>query len=345
MKNYFGPQKPVDDSSNLWRAIVAGTSIFVGLVILGVLYYNKIPGNLSTVSVAVKTLTSVANPEKASAGGDVTVAPPEIEKPKLPELMGEMINQDDFSAKAIIVKDKETGTILFAKNEYQKRPIASITKLMSALVVLEKNPDWDSTFVVIPDDIIDTHMYAGDTYTLDDLWYSALIASSNKAIYTLADAVGWPRAAFVERMNQKAQELGMVSTKFVEPTGLSADNVSTASDLSILLEEALRQEKVKKALLKPEYNLYSAERKKSHHMWNTNWLLLGWIPNEFAEIVGGKTGYIPESGYNFSVQLKNEAENVLNVIVLGAGVHEARFTEARDIANWTFANYKWPNNN
>lgn len=233
--------------------------------------------------------------------------------------------------------------VLYGKDAYTERPIASITKLMSALVLLERAPQWDETAVVIGEDALDSHMYAGDTFTLKELWNAALIGSSNKAIVTLARAAGWAEdAAFVERMNQKALEIGLSNTHFADPSGLLPENTSTASDVAILLEEALFQPAIGNSVLQNEYNLYSKERRKPHHMWNTNWLLLGWIPHQFADVLGGKTGYIPASGYNFSVSLSDAPGHTIDVVVLGAQSHEARFTEARDIATWVFENYQWP---
>ena len=339
--NIFGPEKPLSDY-NLWRAIVAAASIVIGTGVI--LVWGKLPqpSELVELSVVFETVQSLPR-VWGKTGGDVVIAPPvAVEPPQLPELIGTMLSAETFSAKSIIVKDDATGAVLYRQAEYEERPMASLTKLMSALVILEKAPRWSSSTQVVGDDIIDTHMYAGDTHTLDQLWHAALIGSSNKAIYTLADAVGWPRAAFVERMNEKARELGMANTVFVDPTGLDAGNVSTASDLAIIMQEAMRHERIRNALLTKEYSLYSTERGKEHHLWNTNWLLLGWIPSELREIRGGKTGYIPESGYNFVLQTADQAGHALTVVILGAATHEARFTEARDAAEWVWANYRWP---
>jgi D-alanyl-D-alanine carboxypeptidase (penicillin-binding protein 5/6) len=192
-------------------------------------------------------------------------------------------------------------------------------------------------------------MDAGYTYTLDELWQAALVGSSNKAVLTLANALEWPNSSaggseviFVERMNQKALELGMADTHFKDPTGLSEENIASASDIAILLNEALRQDKVRETLQIKEINLYSKERKKNHHIWNTDWLLLGWIPQAFPEFIGGKTGYISASGYNFAMQVGDGLGHKINVVILGAASHEARFTEAKQAAEWAFANYTWP---
>ena len=243
--------------------------------------------------------------------------------------------------KAMIVKDNKTGAVLYKKNEYTKRPIASISKLMSALVILEGYVDWEQKATVVPDDLIDSHMYAGDVYTIDELWRAALVASSNKAILTLADSIGWPREAFVERMNQKAMELGMIDTHFEEPTGLNNQNVSTASDLVLLLDEALKLEKIQNTVLMDEVTLYSEQRDTSATLRNTDWLLLNWIPHHLYNIRGGKTGFINASGYNFIMQVEDEKGHIIDVVILGTNVHEARFIEARDIAQAVFDNYEW----
>jgi len=156
----------------------------------------------------------------------------------------------------------------------------------------------------------------------------------------LIDAQGWARDAFVARMNEKAQELGMLDTSFDGPTGLSSANVGTASDIALLLREALSHEDIMHALTTKEYNLYSEKRKKKHHVWNTDWLLLGWVPHDLT-VVGGKTGYIIRSGYNVALELQDTHEHAIDVVVLGAKNNEARFSEARDVADWVFENYEW----
>lgn len=338
----FGPEKI--DYANTWRALTAIASLVIGGLLLLLFPHMQWPSEWSEVSVAaLDTVAQAVRLEKIRAGGDVLVPPPVIVKPpRLPKLAVELPPPDRFTAKSIMVKDHQTGVALYRKDEYASRSIASVTKLMSALVLLEKKPDWSATTTVVGEDSLDTHMYRGDTYTLDQLWHAAMVGSSNKAILTLAQALDWPVVAFVERMNQKAQELGMKDTAFVDPTGIEADNVSSASDLAMLLAEALKQERISSALLTKEYNLYSKERKKRHHLWSTNWLLLGWIQNDLAELRGGKTGYIPESGYNFVLQAADKNGHLIDLVVLGADSHEHRFTEARDLAELVFKSYQWP---
>ncbi|OGH60173.1 MAG: hypothetical protein A2725_04685 [Candidatus Magasanikbacteria bacterium RIFCSPHIGHO2_01_FULL_33_34] len=339
---FFGPEKPVDKIGFFWKFI--SVLLAVGAVFTVSFFTNKLEfsSELNEISLVMEKMTDLSDSESTLAGGDIVIEPVSIPNPEIPVLVGELLPQDSFGAKSIIVKDHKSGAILYSKNEYDKRSIASITKLMSALVLLEKNPDWNSEATVIGSDSMGTHMYAGDIYTLDELWYSALVGSSNKAILSLANALDWPVVAFVERMNQKARELGMTETTFVEPTGLDEGNKSSASDIVILLNNALENTKIVEALKTPEYNLYSKQREKSHHMWNTDWLLLGWVNNDFAEVLGGKTGYTNAAGYSFAVSIRNNDGRVVDVVVLGAEEHEDRFTESRDLANMVFENYQWP---
>lgn len=340
----FLPPQPVKNKSDKWRSIIAVAVIFLGL---GSFFaYQKIKFFASDWQEISKTFqdisASVVKDLSGKSGGDVTVEPPPQIQPRLPELHGEMFNAEKFSAQAIIVKDENTGAVLFKKNEYQKRPIASITKLMSALVILEKSINWSTSTKVTSDDVVDTHMYAGETYTLEELWNSALIGSSNKAIITLADVVGLPREAFIERMNDKAKELGMGDSVFVDPSGIAEGNIASASDVAILINEAMKSDKIRQTLLSKEFTVFSKEKKQKHHMWNTDWLLLGWVPNSFSKFNGGKTGYIGVSGYNFAMQVGDEQGHLINVVVLGSDTNESRFTEAKEIAEWVFKNYKWP---
>lgn len=329
--------------SDKWRNVLGAGVIAAAVLGIGL---HSLFGNVQTKLVRVTGET--ANAQAATTtdslpagGGDLAVSPAFPQPLLIPVLQGEMLSEGAFSADNILVKDAQSGSVLYHKNEYQPHAMASISKLMSALVFLETSPQWSATATVPTDDILDTHMYAGDTYTVQELWLAALVGSSNKAILALVDASAWSRTAFVERMNEKARELGMGDTFFVDPTGLSEENVSSASDILMLFREALAHDEIKNALRTAEHTVYSKERGKSHHMWNTNWLLLQWIPHTF-EIHGGKTGYIAASGYNFVTELSDKSGRTLDVVVLGADTHEARFTEARDVATWVFEHYQWP---
>ncbi|MBD3311645.1 MAG: hypothetical protein GF349_04095 [Candidatus Magasanikbacteria bacterium] len=331
------------DLANQWRNAAGLLLIFVTIFLFVFFNYSDLSLDLKKKLPTDSLLVAkVVETEEVSAGGDVLISPPKNVEPQLPEFIGESINPERFSSDSMIVKDSDTGFVFFRKNEYIQRPIASITKLMTAIVLLDQGLDWSATTTVIGADSLDTHVYKGDVYSIKELWQAGLVASSNKAILSLVNSLDLDEKVFIEKMNQKALELGMTDSYFTDPTGLNATNISTASDISILLDESLKYDEIKEALNKKELSLYSTKRNKNHHMWSTNWLLLGWVSSNFSGFTGGKTGYIPASGYNFTMQVFDEKGHTINVVVLGAVDHEARFIEARDIAQWTFSSYKWP---
>lgn len=339
--NFITP--PDQDPTAKWRNLFA-----IVVVVLGVgLTVGPIIGlDKPVVEASSKILPKIVPSYKPHnvVGGDINVEPPHMlpPPPPVPVLVGELPSSTAFSAKGIFVKDVASNKVLFSKNEYEERPLASITKLMTTLVLLERPMDWTTTTVAVGGDLADNHVFEGEEMTLESFWNAALIASSNRSIMTLVAASGWSEEQFVERMNQKAIELGMTGTHFFEPTGLDESNISTASDVALLLDEAVKTEKIAEAMLEKEYNLKMVGVKTPRHIWSTNWLLLGWVPQNSFTILGGKTGYIPAAGYNFAMKVKNDAGRELSVIILGADVHEERFTEARDVADSVYGAYEWP---
>lgn len=335
--------------SNAWRNIVFSSLLLVFLV-GGVFIFQQnsqksLAQEVTVIDVEDDGETREPVNFNQQGEGDVTVEPPEIIKPSLPELVAELPLPKDFTADRIIVKDVETGIVLYAKDAYKTWSLASMTKLMTAIVLQEKiqeiNVDMSKEIAVTSQDVMGTHMYAGDMYSRQELWEAMLIGSSNKAAITLVQDIYSSQPKFVSRMNEKAVELGMTDTVFFEPTGLDGRNVSTPSDVVLLLAEALDNKNIKDALQKDELNLYSNERSKKHHLWNTNWLLLGWIPSNI-EVVAGKTGFINLSQYNFTARFKSDNNRFVDVVIMGADLHEARFTEARDVALASIAAYDWP---
>jgi len=311
---------------------------------------------LFVASVSVKTGHSplLKFPEsnlrlEARAGGDAIIAPPQLPaskpKPTIPLAKDKTEFDGDLTAMAALIVDDRTGVILFSKNAGETRPLASITKLMSALVLMDLPIDWASSTEICQDDCDagSHHMEAGEKYALDDLLHVALIGSSNTAINALVRMSGVSLENFVLLMNRKARSLGLASAHFVEPTGLDENNVASAEDTVKILKEALKFNKILSIMKVGEYYAHPLNEDKAKRVWSTNWLLTNWVPSDFqsGEIVG-KTGFIVGSKYNFAVRLTNEDGRALRAVVLGSSSNEARFSEARDLAEWVFAHYLWP---
>lgn len=257
-------------------------------------------------------------------------------------------DSDEFSGSSTAVSavavDTKTRNILFSENPNEPRPLASITKLMTAMVLLDLPINWYSTIEIIGADVdTDHHVKIGEKFTLEDLWNAALVGSSNASVRALVRGTGLGNDEFVSRMNEKAKELKLFSARFVEPTGLSDKNMANAMDTAKLLIDALKFDKIYTAAQTGEYYLRPLGGGKPRRVWTTNWLLTNWIPNNFKmEDIAGKTGYIDNSGYNFAVSLNDEKKHGITVVILGAATNENRFSEARDLAQWVFGHYLWP---
>lgn len=249
----------------------------------------------------------------------------------------------NLSARVALVVDEKTGMVLYSKNPQEVRPLASLTKLMSAMIILELPRDWQAPVTVTNAESIcngDHHVEIGETFSASEMWNAALVGSANKAVGALARTTGITSEGFVSLMNKKATDLGFKSLSFVEPTGLDSLNQGDAEDIAKMLKEALRYPKIKEALSKSECYL-DLPKGKQRRVWSTDWLLTNWTNNNFKEVVG-KTGYISDSDYNFAVRLTDEKNHSVIVVVLGASTNEARFAEAKTLGEWAFKNFLWP---
>ena len=227
-----------------------------------------------------------------------------------------------------------SGTILYADNKDTIRPLASLTKLMTALVTLDHVTDRDSVMVVTEaDDAKSGRLYVrpGDHFRVRDLLSMSLVASANDATLALARASGLDRASFVRAMNEKAGALGLRYTAFSDPTGLDPRNVSTPAEVARLLAAALSQPVLEAELKRKEFRYATADGTRTGVVQSMNRL----FEKAAYEIIGGKTGYIEESGYNFATEARSVASGQeFLVVVMGAGSDEGRFAEAAGLLQW-----------
>jgi D-alanyl-D-alanine carboxypeptidase len=241
------------------------------------------------------------------------------------EIAAPILNQQkslDIQAKSafsVIVDDSQSGWhILYEQNQKQPLPIASLTKLMTALVVLE---NYDLTQqITISEKAVGQQEDAGqlkigEILTANDLLHIALIESSNDAAYALAEPIGVDN--FVNIMNLSAKNIGMRNTHFSNPTGLdSPENYSTAQDLAILTRYLLDRPLIWEILQKPEYKLYLSSGTIHHILKNTNLLLTG-DSSWKDKIYGGKTGYTLQANGCLVLVIKDNDKYLINII-LGA---------------------------
>jgi D-alanyl-D-alanine endopeptidase (penicillin-binding protein 7) len=235
----------------------------------------------------------------------------------------------DVRAEAAIIFNAETGEVLWEEHAQDQRSIASITKVMTALVFLEDDPDLDEVITVTRPDVLGAktrHLRTNEKIAARDLLHLALIASDNAAARVLARISHGGTASFVQRMNERAVELGLERTVFADPSGLNADNVSSAYDLSRLIAFAVGNEQVATIMQKSEYQFRTNRRLQT--IRNTN-RLVGQLP-----IVAGKTGFISKAGYCLASLLRLPQGPNVAVVVLGARSNLLRFWETRHLVNW-----------
>ncbi len=193
------------------------------------------------------------------------------------------------------VQDLETSTVIFAKNENVVRPIASISKLMTAVVVVDANQPMNEMLEITDEDVdglkhTTSRLRVGTKLSRGDMLHLALMSSENRAANALGRHYPGGLPAFVAAMNAKAQALGMTSTRFIEPTGLSSDNVSSPHDLARLLRAASQRPLIHRYSTDTEYDVEINNRTQTFR--NTNLL----VRKPDWDIKVSKTGYINEAG-------------------------------------------------
>ncbi len=243
-----------------------------------------------------------------------------------------------ITAQAAAVLDEESGLILWQKNAKTQRSIASITKLMTALVFLQHNPGWDTQVTMqASDENYDNkaNIYRGETVTAKDLFYVGLVASDNNAIKALARSTNLSEADFIKLMNEKAASLGLQDTKFKDTTGLEDANVSTAIDVLYLAKAAFKDPNIKAATSLANYS-FTTQTGRQDKAINTNNLL-----RSYLNITAGKTGSTNAAGYCLVSEIQGDKNQKIISVVLGSETHDQRFMDLKILAGWTLDNYTW----
>jgi len=239
----------------------------------------------------------------------------------------------DLRAAAAIIYDPETNEVLWEENSQAQRSIASLTKMMTAAVFLESDPDLTERVVIVRSDVYrasTTRLRANDRVTADDLLHLLLIASDNAAARALARVSPYGSQGFVRRMNEKAAELGLDHTSYAEPSGLLSQNMSSAYDMARLVAMASSDERISSIMRMPTHTVRTANRRVIT-VHTTNRLLN--MPD--VDVRAGKTGFISSSGYCLATLLRlPQGGQEVAVVVLGAQSNAGRFLETRNLFTW-----------
>ncbi|MEF7614099.1 D-alanyl-D-alanine endopeptidase [Aquincola sp. MAHUQ-54] len=238
----------------------------------------------------------------------------------------------ELKSSVALVLDQDTNEVLFSKNPQAVLPIASITKLMTALVVAEAQLPLDETLTITQDDV-DTEKHSGSRLavgtqlTRGEMLHLALMSSENRAAHALGRHYPGGLSAFVSAMNLKAHQLGMNDTRYVEPTGLSSSNQSSAHDLAELVKEASKHDLIRQLSTSPEHQVEVGSRLLQFR--NSN----GLVRSGSWDIGLQKTGYISEAGRCLVMQAQFAGRKLIMVLLDSAGKY-SRIGDAERIRKW-----------
>lgn len=251
------------------------------------------------------------------------------------------ISEPAISAKSAVIMSEKTGQVLWGKQENKVSPLASLTKLVAVRIFLDTKPKLSKIVTYDKKDEDQNYRYcrpgesarlklkSGDKLKIEDLIYSSLVGSANNTIETLVRVSGLSRDKFISRMNEAVKSWGASSTHFIEPTGLSAENVSSPFDYAIITKEVFSNSFIKKVSITPRYTVKTSNTKQSYTVVNTNRLL---SLNKYP-IIGSKTGYLKEAGHCLMTRVESPQGNLI-VVNFGSPTADANFLDNEQLIRY-----------
>lgn len=300
--------------------------------------------------------------EDADGEEELNVPIPDYDTTGVDDLIpvSELLRAKDVQAKAALLVNLDNDTIYYAKNAYQKVYPASITKVMTALLVLEAVDRGDlsldtmitagsETWLGVTSDATTQNIQIGETMRLEDLLYCLLLPSANEAANILAQAVSGSVSSFVDLMNSRAVELGCTGTHFVNPHGMhNEDHYTTCHDLYLIAKQAMQNETFRTIVSTDEYTVGPTNMtEEERHFYSSNGLLSGKMYSGYTMdgCIGIKTGTTDAAGYCLLSAAERDGTTLISV-VMGAetvvdadGTHRMQFSESSSLLNWGFQNY------
>ena len=255
-----------------------------------------------------------------------------------------------FATSSVVI-DVDTGTVLHYDNGRKKTPIASLTKMMTAIIVMEKLKNLDEPVTIDKEALmaegtkvgcprsgycIDERLHEGEKITAKDLLMAMLLNSANDAAIALGKHIAGSQKEFAELMNEKAKELNLGDSNFCNPSGLDEDNCySSAYDLARIAAYSMRYDLIWKIMRMPEAQVSSCDGKYSHLLKNTD-LLLEQMPN----CLGGKTGFTYNAGKSLMMAAVDPQKGKHRIVAVILNDNN-RWEDMVNLINWTFDNYEW----
>jgi D-alanyl-D-alanine endopeptidase (penicillin-binding protein 7) len=289
------------------------------------------PEQRTTIKKSKRILAKKASPKRLAKA-----VPP---RPSFGQLAGLHSTADDLDLKSSVayVIDQDTNEVLVSKNDQAVLPIASITKLMTGVVISEARLSMDESITITQDDVdtekgSSSRLKVGTRLTRGELLHLSLMASENRAAHALGRTHPGGLQAFVDLMNAKAAALGMRDTRYIEPTGLSSKNQSSAKDLATLVSLAYQDPILRELSTSPSHKVEVGKHTLNYK--TTNRL----IKNPNWDIGLQKTGYISEAGQCLVMQAKIAGRKLIMVFLDSAG-KLSRVADAERVRKWVEVNH------
>jgi serine-type D-Ala-D-Ala endopeptidase (penicillin-binding protein 7) len=314
----------------------------------------KSPSKKQTISASKhkKTSARVSSEYRVNPSKTKSMRPTKVHARKLAKPAADAEMFDSFTGKSsnsnlaiastkALVMNQNTHEIIYSKNLDTPTPIASVTKLMTAMVVLDAKLNLNDEVSITEMDVdylkgTSSRLPVGTTMTREDLLNLALIASENRAASALATHYPGGKQRFIQDMNAKAASLGMMNTHFEDSTGLNSNNVSTAMDLARMVHAAYQYPMIRQITTTSDYDL-NVHRRQPLHFHNTNALVRESTHSSW-EIGLSKTGYISEAGRCLVMQATIAGEPLILVLLDSVG-KLTRIGDAKRIKKWMEHNY------
>ncbi|MEK7500004.1 MAG: hypothetical protein AAB649_05365, partial [Patescibacteria group bacterium] len=229
-----------------------------------------------------------------------------------------------------ILFNTETNTIMFQRNAFERRPLASITKLMTAMVAMDHGITWNKEANILPQEYGaggELLLHPGETVSMKDLFTASLLGSANNATLAYVRQLGIPEEEFIQEMNRKAIMLHLEQTEFFDVTGLNPKNVSTAYEIAVLAHHAFANyPEISSATSQKEYSFAVRGSNREHTIHNTNKL----ISENNLQTSGSKTGFLYEAGYCLVTQGAGIYKDRI-AVVMNEMSEDAQFAEINQL--------------
>lgn len=296
----------------------------------------------------VLDLDKVAFSKIASLGAgvvNITISPTSIAAGNLYNNVGNyekrFYTEPKFNVKSAVVIDEGSGSVIWEKNSASTSPLASLTKIVAIKTFLDTRPTLSTVVAYSKQDEEYNYQYCkpwesskltisdGETLTIENLVYTSLVGSTNNTIESLVRVSGMSRNNFIDLMNKNVASWGASSTHFVEPTGLSPENVSSPLDYAIIAREVLKNPIIQKTSTMDKYKFTTINKKTDHTIKNTNKL----IELNRYNITGSKTGYLNEAGYCLMTRAEKNGKSIISVS-FGASSYSQSLQTISDLINY-----------